>query len=320
MIKNEIIPLLEEHQGSTISGEEIAKALNITRAAVWKGIKELQKDGYIIESIPSKGYCLTLDNDILSITSIKKYLRNYDSYHIEIHKEVTSTNDIAKERALNHAKEATIIFSESQTKGKGRKGRNFYSPIQKGLYMSIVLRPICPIHHSLLITAAAAVSVYDAIQEVCGIKADIKWVNDVLINDKKICGILCEGSMETDADAFDWVVLGIGINCTKTAIPPELENIIGCLQEYCEKPISRAKLAASVWNHFMYYYKNLSKREYLHTYRSASSLLDKQITVYEGNRVMQGQAIAIDDNANLVVKTKDGVKEVFSGEVSVRKA
>lgn len=317
-MKAKLLELLIQHQGVIISGEVIAESLHITRAAVWKNIRALIDEGYDIQRFPGKGYSLSMDSDLLCEAAIQKHLPIHHDFHIDVRKTVTSTNDVAKELALHNAPERMVVISEHQSKGKGRKGKQFYSPKQAGLYMSLVLRPACTIHESLLITAAAAVAVRRAIKDVCGIEADIKWVNDVMIDNHKICGILCEGNLETDAARFEWAVLGIGINCWEEAFPQDLESIAGALHTYTDQPFTRAALAASVLTHFDACYRHLDKREYLDEYRNASMLLNKRIIIYEGNHIMEGTAIGIDEQANLLVQLKNRTQKVFSGEVSVR--
>ncbi|MBS6374376.1 MAG: biotin--[acetyl-CoA-carboxylase] ligase [Erysipelotrichaceae bacterium] len=317
-MKSELLKLLIQHQGTVVSGEAIARSLHITRAAVWKSIRVLIEEGYDIQRFPGKGYALSLTDDLLSEAAIQKHLPIDHDFHIDIRKTVTSTNDAAKELAFHNAPERTVVISEHQSKGKGRKGKQFYSPKQAGLYMSLVLRPACSIHESLLITAAAAVAVRRAIKDVCGIDADIKWVNDVMIDNHKICGILCEGNLETDAARFEWAVLGIGINCWEETFPQDLEPIAAALHTYTDQPFTRAALAASVLTHFDACYQHLDQREYLDEYRQASILLNKRIIIYEGNHIMEGTAVGIDEQANLLVQMKNRTQKVFSGEVSVR--
>lgn len=317
MIYNQMVELLEKNCGNWISGEFIAQKMNITRAAVWKNIKKLQDEGYEIESITGKGYRLSDTSDILSSASIQRYLKD-DNYILDIRKSVTSTNDIIKEKALNKLSEKNIVIAEYQSAGKGRRGRSFFTSEHAGIYMSILLRPTFDIQNSLLITAAAAVAVHDAIKEVCKINTDIKWVNDIQIEGKKICGILCEAAYEIDSASFDYVILGIGINTKNVPFPVELEDIVTSLDQHSDQPFLRSQLIASIIQHFFNHYDHMDQKDFLDTYRSASSIIGKEITVFQGNQEYNAYAQSIDDQGNLTIIKDGSVMTLLSGEVSIR--
>ncbi|MFZ2538407.1 MAG: biotin--[acetyl-CoA-carboxylase] ligase, partial [Oscillospiraceae bacterium] len=204
--KYDVLKLLENNKGKTLSGNDIAMALGITRAAVWKVINTLKEDGYKISAVTKKGYCLETQNDILSPQSIKPYIHNVELYDtIIVHKSLSSTNTEAKALANNSAKSGTVIISEQQTQGKGRLGRKFYSPNTSGIYMSVIFRLKNPIEQSMLITSATAVAVCIAIKTVCNLDCQIKWVNDIYIDSKKVCGILTEASVNFEAQQLDYI-------------------------------------------------------------------------------------------------------------------
>lgn len=317
MVYEEIVELLENADGEWVSGEAIAAHLSITRAAVWKHIKKMQEEGYVLETQPRIGYRLSKTNDVLSKKRILEKLNHSERFRIDIQRVVTSTNDVAKDKAMHNEAEGFISISEYQTKGKGRKGRSFFCDKQSGIYMSTLLRPSGKLQDSMLITAAAAAAVYDGIKEVCHLESQIKWVNDVQIHGKKVCGILCEGSMEIDADGFEWIVLGIGIN-TQTAFPEELKDIAASIRDFTDFHFTRNDLIASVWNHFYEYYDHLEDRAFLDIYRKASCIIGHDINIYQGNNITQGHAKGIDDQGNLIVENENGTQHIFSGEVSVR--
>ena len=183
-VKDEVLKELENNKGDYISGGQLADNLGVSRNSVWKAIKALEKSGYEINAIPNKGYCLAEKNDILSSYSIKQHLKN-PHLDISVFSSVTSTNTILKEMAEQGAKEGTVIIAEEQTAGRGRTGKQFYSPKGTGIYISILLRPDKPAEESLFLTTSAAVATARAIEDVSDKRALIKWVNDIYLEDKK---------------------------------------------------------------------------------------------------------------------------------------
>ena len=210
-VKDEVLKELENNKGDYISGGQLADNLGVSRNSVWKAIKALEKSGYEINAIPNKGYCLAEKNDILSSYSIKQHLKN-PHLDISVFSSVTSTNTILKEMAEQGAKEGTVIIAEEQTAGRGRTGKQFYSPKGTGIYISILLRPDIPAEESLFLTTSAAVATARAIEDVSDKRALIKWVNDIYLEDKKACGILTEGAFNVETGKLDYAIVGIGIN------------------------------------------------------------------------------------------------------------
>ena len=196
-VKERLLPLLSENR--FISGEQAAKELNVSRAAVWKAVEQLRREGCKIEAVTNKGYRLRYDNDILQAGKINELLGPLsNALYINVERTVTSTNILRKEKAALGAPEGTVLIASSQTSGRGRFARKFYSPENSGIYMSILLRPRMPAENAVLITTAAAAAVAVAAENLSGKKTEIKWVNDVLINGKKICGILTEAALDVD--------------------------------------------------------------------------------------------------------------------------
>jgi BirA family biotin operon repressor/biotin-[acetyl-CoA-carboxylase] ligase len=232
--KGSVLKALEENKGTAVSGEELASRLDISRAAVWKAIQELRREGYRIDAITNRGYCLAGDSDVLSAEGILPYVKgDVPADRIRVFKSVESTNLTAKKIALDGAQPGTVIIAEEQTKGRGRMGRSFYSPPAGGIYMSFILKPRLDTAKSVLITTAASVAVCKAIEEVTGISCRIKWVNDIYKGDKKICGILTEAVTDFESGQIDYIVLGIGVNynTARTDFPEELAGIAGSLFE-----------------------------------------------------------------------------------------
>lgn len=247
LIKGKVLKILEENKGKNISGEEIAKKLNISRTSIWKAINALRSEGYTINAVTNKGYSLATNTDFISKEGISLYLNNeYSKIDIYTYKLVSSTNDVAKTLALNGAKHGTVIISEEQSVGKGRLGRVFYSPANTGIYMSIILRPNLTAMDSVLITTSASVAICNAIQKVTGIECQIKWINDIYLNNKKVGGILTEASTNFESGTIDYLILGIGLNFNKPkeSFPKELETIASSLFSNNNGNINRNILCA----------------------------------------------------------------------------
>lgn len=234
----------------------------------------------------------------------------------EEHEETDSTNRVAKELAAKGAPEGTLVLAKRQSGGKGRLGRSFFSP-EGGIYMSMVLRPTISADRALLITTCAAVAVARAIERVCDVTAGIKWVNDIFVNGKKVCGILAEAGLNPNSDTPDYVILGIGINVKKQSVPEDLEHIVGCL-ENVGQPVLKEDLIAAVWEEFAGLYRNLSTAVYMEEYRKRSILLGKDVTVYASDSDYKATVTDIDKEGHLIIN-RDGRREELSfGEISVR--
>ena len=225
-VKEKTAAILEQNRGKYISGADIASELGVSRNAVWKAIKSLTAEGFQIDAVTNKGYCLAEGSDVLSEQSVKKYLPEELWEHLIVRHTVTSTNTLLKEMAAKGAPEGTIMIAAEQTAGKGRFDRKFVSEVC-GVYFSIVLRPSIPASEALMITTAAAAATAEAVEAVSGRKTGIKWVNDVFIDGKKICGILTEAAFGMEGGGLDYAVLGIGINvkAPEGGFKGELANI-----------------------------------------------------------------------------------------------
>lgn len=321
-VKDKVLAILEKNKGEHISGNEIAKNLDVSRNSIWKAIKQLQDEGHQIIAVTNKGYCLDIDNDLISVQSIRKYLPS-DFFKIDVRKVVDSTNTQLKIKAEAGAPEGTLIISEQQTKGRGRMERNFYSPKNTGIYMSLLLRPNLSIHESLNITTCAAVAVAQAIEMNSDIKAEIKWVNDIFINDKKVCGILTEASMDLEGGGLSYAILGIGINVfmPSDGFPKELGDIpTSIFNKNKNSGDRRSKLITDILKIFMKYYKDIEKKAFLDEYKKRSMVLGKEIKVIKGETIEEAIALDIDEDFRLKVKNQDGkIEYLTSGEVSVRR-
>ena len=320
-VKDEVLKELENNKGDYISGGQLADNLGVSRNSVWKAIKALEKSGYEINAIPNKGYCLAEKNEILSSYSIKQHLKN-PHLDISVFSSVTSTNTILKEMAEQGAKEGTVIIAEEQTAGRGRTGKQFYSPKGTGIYISILLRPDIPAEESLFLTTSAAVATARAIEDVSDKRALIKWVNDIYLEDKKTCGILTEGAFNVETGKLDYAIVGIGINvCIPDGgFPDNIKDIATAIFDKQTDSINkRSILIANLLDYFMEYYKDFKSKSYVKEYIERSMIIGKTITVIEGSKTSVAKAIDIDKNCRLKVQFEDGTtKWLSSGEVSTK--
>ena len=228
-IQDAVLDALEKNRGEYLSGEQLASSLGVSRNAVWKAIQKLEEAGHKIRAVPKRGYTLAPESDVLTVQSVSRFLDTDMPVYLQVQTEVTSTNTLLKAQAEQGAPEGTVLIAESQTAGKGRLGRHFTSPPGTGIYFSLLLRPHCTAEKSLFITTTAAVAVCEAIEQVTGLNPQIKWVNDVYLNEKKVCGILTEASVDFENGGLNWAVLGIGINIAvpEEGFPEEIRSIAG---------------------------------------------------------------------------------------------
>ncbi|NLJ57951.1 MAG: biotin--[acetyl-CoA-carboxylase] ligase [Tissierellia bacterium] len=321
-VKNKVLHILESNKGKYISGQNLADLLLVSRTAIWKAIKSLKDEGYPISSAANKGYILSPDSDLLSSEGIRLHLREeFKTIPISFYKSIESTNSEAKLIAVQQAEHGTVIVAEEQTKGRGRFGRDFFSPADSGIYMSIIIKPELNIENSVLVTTAAAVAVCRAIEKLTYQVAKIKWVNDIFVNDKKVCGILTEAVTNFESGMMDSVIVGIGINVKtkKEVFPVELQTTAGSILSHKDNSI-RNQLAAEIINNLLIISKNLEERKFLEEYKERSMILNEHILYSKDNQWHKGYAIDIDEYGGLVIFTADKQKITLnSGEVSIRK-
>lgn len=320
--KEAILSLFEEQKGTYLSGEEIAERLSVSRTAVWKAVKSLRNEGYEIDAVPNKGYSLSVHTDILSAQGIQKYL-NAACHALELHvlPETGSTNTVLREKANAGAEEGCTVIAGVQTAGRGRMGRSFYSLGDIGVYTSILLRPkdLTPVQ-AIGLTTMAAVAVCEAIEEVSGRQAQIKWVNDVFMNGKKVSGILTEASMGLESGSLDYVIVGVGINvyAPKDGFPEEIEQIAGAVFQERQND-GKNHLAAEFLNHFMEYYEKRQNADYVEKYRERCFVIGKEIRVLSSGGERKALALDVDEECHLLVRYEDDSTErLSSGEISIR--
>ena len=259
---------------------------------------------------------------IFNAALVKEYLKTDFPVQLDVQREVTSTNTILKELAEQDMPEGFVLIAQSQTAGRGRLGRSFHSPVGTGLYFSVLLRPTCSAERSLFITTSAAVAVCRAIENLTDKKPLIKWVNDIYLDEKKICGILTEASIDFETKGLKWAVLGIGINLAEPdgGFPEDIRNIAGSLfTEKCDAQTC-AQLAAGILDEFFALYKEIDSGAFVEDYRKRSFLTGREIVFSMGNETYTGVVTGVSDEAHLLVRLESGEERAFSaGEVQIHK-
>lgn len=337
--KEKVLDWLLKNKNASVSGEALAQICDVSRAAIWKAVKTLREEGFEIKGESGGGYVLKGFSDVFSEDLFKACLfENYPEFKnswIECFTEIDSTNSYAKRLIAKSTSiydsngnitedgkklSDSIYFAESQTAGRGRMGRTFYSPSKTGIYITMIYAPKGGIKNPAQITAFTAVAVRRAIKKTCGIDAEIKWINDLFYNGKKICGILAEGVTNFENGTIEAAVDGIGINIHDNPdfFPANVKKVAGGIG----KNVSRCELAAFVAGETLRIFHE-NPHEVMKEYKDASFILGKTIQVHPVISTEEGiyfaKAIDIDENASLVIQTEDGkIKTLSSGEVRVR--
>lgn len=317
-LKSDILLFLEENTDSYLSGQYLAKKFGVSRNAVWKAINQIKEDGYIIDSVQNRGYCLSGKSDVLSSEKIERFFTNPSCKDLKlyVYDQIDSTNNEAKRMVANGFSDIALIVANEQTSGRGRLGREFYSPKNTGIYMTFIFHPNLEISDAVSVTTAASVAVVRAIERLTEVKPQIKWVNDVYLNEKKVCGILTEAVTDFESGVTNSIIIGIGINITTESFPDEIASTAASLNP---SGISRNKLIAAAADEMLTICGDLTDKSYIKDYRSHSLIIGKNIYYYKNNTKYTGIAMNIDDNGGLVVRSADGKIEILhSGEITVR--
>ncbi|MDD2956641.1 MAG: biotin--[acetyl-CoA-carboxylase] ligase [Oscillospiraceae bacterium] len=323
--KSRVLSMLEGGLGEYLSGEELARQLGISRTAVWKSIEELRRDGYVIEAVTRRGYRLAAGTDVLSAEGIGLFLRPCaQPWQVVVLDTVGSTNRAMRERAQAGAPNGLVLAAEGQSEGRGRFGRPFFSPPGCGIYFSVLLRPRARAEAAALLTAGAAVAVCRAVQKLAGVRLQIKWVNDLLLEGKKVCGILTEAATDLESGSLEYVVLGVGLNYSTAPeqFPPELQGVASSLfpgGRGCPEGLSRNRLTAEILLELSQMLEDGLGRGCLAEYRERSAVLGREVWVLRDGGEEKGMALEIDGEGRLVIRREDGGEEALrSGEVSLR--
>lgn len=310
-IKDKVLKVLEKGRGEYFSGENLAKEIGVSRTSVNKAIKTLELDGYEIDAVTNKGYSL-VGGDILSETSVRCYLpEKYESIKINFFKSTDSTNNEAK-RVIYQEEKPSVFLADEQTGGRGRLGRTFYSPSGESIYLSLLVKPNT--NMGLKITSYVAVAVCRAIESLTSKKTEIKWVNDIFCDGKKVSGILCEGVSGFESNEIDAVVIGVGINC-HVKFTGELESIADNVLE--DTTVTRSELAAKVITDILDILEELDNDKVMDEYRKKSMVLSKEIRYLEMDKWHEGVVTNILNDGSLEIN--NGEKIINSGEVTIRK-
>ena len=321
MTRDEVLDFLWKNADDYVSGEELARRLSLSRTAVWKAIGQLRDEGYEIESQPKRGYRLRSVSDVLSAEGIRRHLR-HGELQLQVYKTISSTNTVLKGLAAEGAGEGLALIAEEQTAGRGRMGRSFYSPPESGLYLSLLLRPEMRAVDAVRLTACAAVAVAEAIEALSGREAQIKWVNDIFVGGRKVCGILTEASVDCESGMMHYVIVGIGVNThvPDGNFPEELRGIAGAAFGSEPVPELRCRLAAEILDRLSDYAANPAAPAVFEGYRRRSLVLGREISILSPGRDPE-PAVAVDlgEDYSLLVRLPDGsTRRLNSGEVSVK--
>ena len=343
--KEKVLQILQNNN-DCVSGELLANECEVSRAAVWKAVKSLRDDGFLIEGTTNGGYKLLGQNDLFSKEAFSAEFSasfpNFSNSHIECFEKIDSTNNYAKKilsECGNLRDESgnltdagqkyhnSVIVAECQTAGRGRLGREFVSPKKSGIYLSVIYAPENGIQEPAKLTAFSAVAVCRTLKKLFNLDAQIKWVNDVFLNGKKVSGILTEGIVNFETRKIEAAIVGIGLNIFENnEFSAEIKQVAGSIFQYendvdTEKKVSRIKIAAQIAGETLSIFSEDSQKV-INEYREKSFLIGKKVFVHPvigNNEVYEATVLDIDQNAALVVKTLDGtIKSLNSGEVSIK--
>ena len=320
-MKEEILRLLRSADGY-ISGQELCNRFGVSRTAVWKAINQLKEAGYEIEAQQNKGYRLMAAPDLMTEAEIKSLMHTeWVAKEVLYFDTIDSTNTKAQELAEKGYPSGTLVVADKQESGKGRRGRSWVSPSGTGIFMTLMIKPDINPNNASMLTLVAALAVAKAITSVTSEEAMIKWPNDIVVNGKKVCGILTE--MNAQFDYINHIVVGIGINVHNESFPEEISQMASSLMiEAGGKRFHRAQIIAETMSYFEQYYDTFLRTQDLSALvREYDELLvnrNKSVRVLDPKEPFDGKAMGITPKGELIVDTWESRKLVSSGEVSVR--
>ena len=308
-----------------VSGGELAQDLGISRAAIWARIEELRALGYDIEASPHQGYRLLKSPDLLHADDLISRLEGVSviGRDIQVFQQTTSTSDVVDRLARDGVREGAVVFAESQTKGRGRLGRPWWSAERKGLWFSLLLRPALAPQATTQLVVAAATALRRALHLHLGCQPDIKWPNDILVHGKKVAGILTELSAELDH--VKYVIIGIGLNVNQSAaeFPADLRALASSLLVETGTPIHRPELAAAILKELDRDYARIGAGQFAaiaEEWQEQCVTLGRNVRITVGNRTIQGRAEALDGEGALLLRTQHGrLERIVGGDVSLEK-
>ncbi len=305
--------------GQAVSGEQLGETLGLSRNAVWKAISQLRKEGYEIEGATRRGYRLKASPDVVTFDEVNRYLTTEAfARKAEFLANTDSTNNRAKVLAAAGAPHGFLVTADEQSGGRGRMGRSFFSPGNCGVYLSYILRPKASPERASMLTSLAAVAVAQAVEALVAAEVKIKWVNDLYLNGRKICGILSEAGFSMETGQLDYVVVGIGVNVLPMSFPPELADVATSIGNETGAVLSRSRLIAEISNRLEAMYGQLETGAFLEESRRRSCVLGRDVTVIEGGRTYPARALDLDEQGHLVIQSAEGITHLGYGEVSLK--
>jgi BirA family biotin operon repressor/biotin-[acetyl-CoA-carboxylase] ligase len=323
MMDDEILQLLRKHPSAFLSGQEISRRLKVSRTAVWKRLRRLRTLGYKIEASTRSGYRLIQSPDLLTPSEINPILKTkWMGRTIHHFQTLDSTNSKAYQLALNGAEEGEVVISESQGKGRGRLGRQWFSPPFLNLYISVILRPKISPHQASLITLMAAVATADAIQKFSGLLPLIKWPNDILLQNRKVAGLLNE--IHSEMDRIHFVILGIGVNLNmeEKMFSKEIRAVATSLKIEMGQKVSRKAFLQFFLQELEKWYSIFLEEGgavILKAWRDRAHIKGRQVKVTSFGETVAGIAIDVDSDGALILQTEDGKqKRVVAGDIEYR--
>ncbi len=321
MLKDKVLYMMEQQKGNMVTGGQLASSLGVSRTAIWKVIRTLQEEGNEIISIPNSGYRLLDTNDTLFEQIIREHLTTtMIGQSMKVLPMVHSTNQYLKEMDTTDTESGYVVIADEQSGGRGRRGRTFISSKSEGIYFSILLKLDRHQQDIRLITICAAVAVSKAIEKICGIKADIKWVNDIFYNGKKMCGILTEAILSGELQELDTIIVGIGINTG--IISPEISDIATSIQEATGMRGIRNQLIGEVLNQFelvyLEYMTGEKQQDIIEFYKSRLFIIGKQVLVTSANHNYIATVMGVSEAGALIVKDdKEEIQHITTGEIKL---
>ncbi len=319
--KAEILALLRERE-SYVSGQELCERFGVSRTAVWKAVNQLKKEGYCIEAVQNRGYLLTQEGEVYGQSELESRMdTRWAGHPVSFYDMLDSTNLRAKLDAENGASEGALVAADMQTAGRGRRGRAWSSPAGVNVYFTLILKPEFEPARASMVTLLMALAVAKGIRETCGAEALIKWPNDIVVNGKKVCGILTEMSVEREF--IQYVVIGVGINVGMQEFVPEIAAAATCLQAECGGPVSKAGLIVNSMKAFEEYYDGFRCASdlsgVLEEYNALLVNRGREVRVLDPKGAFCGISRGINAGGELLVEREDGLLTcVYAGEVSVR--
>ena len=305
MLRERVLEALENNRGVPVSGQELAEKCGVSRAAVWKVIEALKKDGYPILSVRSSGYVLEQNSDVLSEAAVRAALKGVlPDMEIRVFREIDSTNNEAKRMLASGYSGRALLAADRQTAGRGRLGKSFYSPAGSGLYFSLIMKPASDSEHLPMTTLQAGVAAVRAVRKITGKELSLKWVNDLFLDGKKVGGILTEAVTDLESGAVSDIVLGIGINISTESFPADIGQSVGIIGAGCIRSMLCAEIASQFFS-----IDPSDPSSYMEEYRRCSLVLGRDVS-YHGETV---RALSIDETGGLEIMYENGTRKIIRG-------